>query len=510
MIRLGWCKFAAVCLAACFACARPSLPGRAEAPQLRIEPPEGADGAAEVLRIHVSALDAAPGSIALFRGVLDSYHVARIRASALPSTLEDQRVAGTTWAVRARESEPAEWVFAPVQRLVAGETYSVGVLGYGAVGSFVVRPQPADYAARLWPPSFAPKGGKRWVFCGTGPMPPPGAVVDLEPASLVAVVAAGADSFETSSDRCFRLELRDSLAGTVDASVRDADAAATSQVAGAPLAVPPPMLEGLALDPSPVVMDPPAESDAAPECVAGSVAIGPGCARVLDDRFFLRTAGEPLLWALLGPATDVVAAARPDEELMVGGLSPSTQITLRGTATDLGGNETAFSAILMTRPAQAHLVLNEVLANPNGADRTAEWVELVNDGATDVDTAGWSLEDANGGSPLPRAKVPAGAYALIVPEGYDAASAADVAPVAGTLILRVHQLVSGGLSNQGEELRLRDATGAVVSQFPALVASRSGVSMARRAPTSADDDSTAFGPSAPPGASPGAANVLVE
>jgi hypothetical protein len=231
---------------------------------------------------------------------------------------------------------------------------------------------------------------------------------------------------------------------------------------------------------------------------------------VLDDRFFLRTGAVPLLWSLPGPATDMVVAARAGEELMVGGLPPSTQIALRGTATDLGGNETAFSAMLTTRPAQAHLVLSEVLANPNGPDRSSEWIELVNDGTTEVDTGGFSIEDANGGSPLPRGKVSPGAYALVVPEGYDAASVADVAPVAGTLILRVHAIGSGGLSNQGEALRLRDSSGAVVSQFPALAASKPGVSMARRAPTSADDDSTAFGPSAPPGASPGAANVLDE
>jgi hypothetical protein len=109
---------------------------------------------------------------------------------------------------------------------------------------------------------------------------------------------------------------------------------------------------------------------------------------------------------------------------------------------------------------------------------------------------------------LPRAKIPPGAYALIVAEAYDVTSDADVAPAAGTLILRVHELGGGGLSNQGEAVRLRDPTGNVVSKFPALAASKPGVSMARRAPTSADDDSTAFGPSAPPGASPGAVNEL--
>jgi hypothetical protein len=55
---------------------------------------------------------------------------------------------------------------------------------------------------------------------------------------------------------------------------------------------------------------------------------------------------------------------------------------------------------------------------------------------------------------------------------------------------------------------LRDPSGAIVSAFPALAATKSGVSMARRTPSSADEDPALFGPSAPPGASPGAPNVF--
>src|SRR5581483_4159874 len=173
---------------------------------------------------------------------------------------------------------------------------------------------------------------------------------------------------------------------------------------------------------------------------------------------------------------------------------------------DLAGNEMPFAVQVTTLPAQPHLVVNEVLANPNGPDRTSEWVELFNDGTTDVDVTGWSLEDAARGSLLPRGTLPPGGYALVVQQGYDAASRADVPPASGTLILRVPELGGAGLSNNGEALRLRDAAGAVVSQFPALAATKPGVSMARREPRAADDDPTAFGPSAAPGASPGAAN----
>jgi hypothetical protein len=37
------------------------------------------------------------------------------------------------------------------------------------------------------------------------------------------------------------------------------------------------------------------------------------------------------------------------------------------------------------------IVINEVELNPNGLDRDAEWVELLNVGTASIDVAGWSL-----------------------------------------------------------------------------------------------------------------------
>jgi hypothetical protein len=42
-------------------------------------------------------------------------------------------------------------------------------------------------------------------------------------------------------------------------------------------------------------------------------------------------------------------------------------------------------------PPSRTVVVNEVELNPDGLDRDAEWVELLNVGATAVDLAGWSL-----------------------------------------------------------------------------------------------------------------------
>ena len=83
-------------------------------------------------------------------------------------------------------------------------------------------------------------------------------------------------------------------------------------------------------------------------------------------------------------------------------------------------------------------------------------------------------------------------------------------PLDPSSLLVLPSLAKSGLSNSGELLRLFDPAGSLVSRFPALKASAAGVSIARRAPESADDDPSAFGSHAPPGASPGAPNALSE
>jgi hypothetical protein len=52
---------------------------------------------------------------------------------------------------------------------------------------------------------------------------------------------------------------------------------------------------------------------------------------------------------------------------------------------------TLFAASAADAPAARTIVINEVELNPNGLDRDAEWVELLNVGSTTVDVVGWSL-----------------------------------------------------------------------------------------------------------------------
>lgn len=121
-------------------------------------------------------------------------------------------------------------------------------------------------------------------------------------------------------------------------------------------------------------------------------------------------------------------------------------------------------------PARAPLIITEVMANPAGSEYTQEYVELLNAGEAPLSLMGFTIEDASAADVLPSVVLAPHAYALLVADAFDETGGGDVAPSAGTLIIRVAgRLGRDGLTNGGEAVSLRDATGAVVSQFPGLV-----------------------------------------
>jgi hypothetical protein len=104
---------------------------------------------------------------------------------------------------------------------------------------------------------------------------------------------------------------------------------------------------------------------------------------------------------------------------------------------------------------------------------------------------------------LPEAFLPAGAYAVVVPEAYNAADGKDPAPRDGTLIVRVPGRLAGdGLANTGEPVRLLTAGGDVISQYGGWVdvsaTAWSGKSVKRASPEACDSpDAWSKSPSAP-------------
>jgi hypothetical protein len=204
----------------------------------------------------------------------------------------------------------------------------------------------------------------------------------------------------------------------------------------------------------------------------------------------------------------LLGVVRPGASLVLRGFEPASTARVMGLAFDAFGRRIPIDAEVAMAAERPHLVLNEVLSNPRGAEALGEWIELTNDGIRVVELGDFVLDDAIEPVTLPAHELAPGAFALLVPEGYSPDPELDIAPPGVVPLVALPRLGRSGLANAGELLRLRDRDGNVVSRFPALPAPGPGQSVARRAPDASDGESTSFGPHAAPGASPGAPNAL--
>ena len=75
-----------------------------------------------------------------------------------------------------------------------------------------------------------------------------------------------------------------------------------------------------------------------------------------------------------GERTAVAAPA--GDPLLVWPLPPASDLLLAVGFVDLGGAAAALDLPVHTLGPMAHVVVNEVLANPNGPEPAQEWVEL--------------------------------------------------------------------------------------------------------------------------------------
>lgn len=453
-----------------------------------VEPEADPAAAPQVLRVKVQlppgSTESADG-LALYQGELDSYHLRRIQKQDLPKTLLDRRVPGMAWA----EADGGTLVLAPVVPLDPGGTYSLASPSLGLVVTLGIRDGGLPpLVPRSWPPPDAGSGARHAVYCADGGVFVEAGPVELSPGHVAARVVPGIGASHAAGGACVAL-LSDALPD------------------GGP-ALPPPRVGGVALDPAPLE-----SADAPPpepaSCGVGEARFGPGCAEVEDDRVIVRAPGAPLFWAVQTQGQLTLDAADPGARFVVRGLSPGTTQRVDLSTIDLGGREQQSGFQLSTFSARAHVVVNEVMANPLGPEPTEEWVELANDGSVGVDLAGWVLSDLGGTTLLPSHMLPPGGFVLIVRDDYVADDGLDVPPAPGVPLIRVAALGSHGLSNAGEPLQLVDPSGHTASSFPVVVKPKAGISVARRHPWSLDDDPRAFGLSGGKGASPGAPNELL-
>ncbi len=415
----------------------PSLPGGRGAPVVQA-------------RVASGARTVGSASVVLVQGELSDVAMRGLREGKLPASAQSRQISAQV-VIGDGVVEVA-----PSAMLTPGQSYTLAVGPLDLRASLVIASSPWPVLDRVWPPGSEASERAEAVFCGPSALDRGLTAVGLGAGQ----VTAGALGHEAPG--CVTVATDDRW--MLPAAVGRGDEVVA-------LLAPGPLVRG---ERAPA---------AALSCQPGEVAFGPGCVRVLDDRALWRLPGEP--WLLLGERPRAVGAS-----VVLRGMSPSSSALLEATVVDLRGDEHPAALAVLTGPPEAHVVINEVLADALGPEPAGEWIELRNDGATPVDLSGWSLDDGGGSTGLPATVVAPGGYLLLVNEGFD--PSADVAPPSSCPIASVKRLGQGGLSNQGEALALRDASGDVRSRWPAAPRPKPGVSVIRRHPDDPDDDPASF------------------
>jgi hypothetical protein len=423
--------------------------------------------------------------VILVAGSLSTAQLRDLERPVISQALAMRAEPALVWA-----NDSSQLFVAPLAPLVPGAIYSVGVSAPSLAVAFTVDPSDAlPILARRWP--MAPEASSRAaVWCGASPLPFVDALSPLQPEGLRGRLTLGSGP-GVSAPQCVMWAALD-------------DTLATSQLA--PALAPPSVLFA---DGSRVLLEPVrlwlgADAGAAEvvPCRVAEVPFGPGCAEVQDDRIIVRPPQRPLLWTVDHGDGALVRATRA-QPFVLRPMPPDGHYAI--ATLDEDGGLTSCDLTVVPAPPRPHVILNEVLANPLGTERAQEWVELFNDGQDAASLAGYALETGSGSVLLPSVVLAPGQFALVAPEGYVADNGVDRPPWPGTTVLRVPALGRDGLSNEGERLALRDATGALLSTFPAMK-SKSGVSNVRVAPEALDLDPDSFAASPNESATPGAPN----
>jgi len=466
--------------------AAPAVPESDATMSLSVEPAAPLETVPPILRIRVllegvsnAELREGPGHIVLIAGQVGPAHLGQLARDEISNALAE-RIVPTI----ARREGDGSVVLAPTERLVAGEVYSVATGTPKLAREITVAADDAvPHLGLTWPPDGATSQGvdhRVAVWCGAEALPPVNHSAVLFPTDVPATWRLGTTA-QGRGHRCVHLE----------SSGLPADTAVVA----------PPLLNDGSGEPLGRLDPVPLGSGGSPDpaspavCEPNERPFGPGCVAVADDRLYLRTPLQPLLWTvtLTQPAPlDMVLVSRPGEHGLIQPLPPSSEVALVVDVLDRAGRLDTTIETVTTAAPMAHVVINEVLANPVGEEPDQEWVELYNDGLATASLGGYVLTDIGGETLLPDAALAPGAFALVVNEDFDETSDYDPAPAPGTLVLRVAKLGKGGLNNQGEPLQLRDPDGNPVSRFPASPKPKAGISVIRVAPGAPDGNPSSF------------------
>lgn len=467
-----------------------------------LEPDAPLGAAPQVLRFHLTGFTGEPlTDLWLFRDTLSAYHLGRIQKHELPSTLVERQLPVRAW------HNAESTVVAPLQPLEPKARYSLASPGRGLIAEITVAPasDQSPLLKRFWPPRELEGAAGCALFCGDprssgadGALPHLRVAetpLELEPGRVPAQLSPGLDGFGTEAEQCATLCV-------------EADAVAGSGALSEP-GIPPPRVAGLAIEPLLLALPSSGHASPVPDCKAAEVPLGPGCLSSGSDRVTVCSPGEPRLWVLRAGEQSVRAILENGGCSVLTGLTPDLEYALHATTVDSTGFAESLTDTVRTELPKPEVIISELMANPLGPEPAQEWVELYNDGTAAADLHEYLLADGGGKVELPGYSLAPGAYVLLVSSAFDSARTEDILPAPDTPLLRLPSLGKGGLSNSGEIISLLDPTGQPISQFPALASKTAGVSLARRFPRVAGDGPEAFGPSSPPGASPGKPNSVV-
>lgn len=486
-------------------CWDPTLPsatqseeGTAAAPARFVKvDPAPVDGVSPLARFGFELPIGTPlESLRLYQGELSEYHQQRITKADLPNTLLEREVAVMTWPDTVEDAGGVQQVLSQAQLpLDPGASYSWALLGQGPLLSFAVGQKQPIRWRRLWPAPGAGFWGYA-AYChesegnmlghdaGIPSVSAAALEMVFEPGSHRVTAQRGLGVLDVAQDECLHLQIADDPLPE--------------------LLVPPVTVAGALLDPAPLQTKL-GEPVLPVICEEGWQQLGPGCVRVEDDRITVGSPPAPALWVLHTAELRFHAVAQG--AFTVRGFAPGQQQDLDFVAFLSDGQRHQGRVRVTMDSPRSHVIINEVLANPLGAEPAQEWLELYNDGSAAVELSGWVLSDGVGESVLPAQLLGAGEYLVITSEQY-VSGGEDVSFAEGAIIVRVPSLGANGLSNSGEEVQLVSASGQVQSRFAARGTSTGGVSVARVTPEAPDGIETSFAMHGDPGASPGTANTF--
>lgn len=449
--------------------------------EMRLDPPSEPDAAQPVVGLVFTGDAEAepPEGVLLIEGDASSISIGKYQGGEVTDALAERVVPSAV------DAKLGGFTLRPTYPLALGQRYTL-ISRSGLLGRIVVNPtKELPYLSRIWPPRDSSEPTLQTIYCGNA-APLERVEMDLFPTGRAAL-EPGLDAAGNGAGNCIHVM---SLTQNQDR------------------VQPPASQSGFALEPTPWVIGAELPEVAKIPCEMGELLFGPGCASVNGSLAVVRAPASTTFWVLrseLGWHHRVVEGGGRFSVPLLDGLKASV---FDIWTYDLAGRIFAATAEIPAPVPTARVVINEVMANPLGAEPSEEWIEIVNAGSLAAEMIGWRLRDQAGEAEIPPILLEPGATALLVRFDFLGGQNGDVAPLRECAVVRLATLGKNGLTNSGEAVALLDALGNAVSSFPARSSDREGVSLARRSPTELDDASQSFSAHASPGASPCAANVV--